>query len=293
MYARFTEYLRDLMENELTRKGLDKALSTYPLYQPSKTYDLIPTREELNKKILNHYKYREIGFETVGRFLDELEITMCEIMPLYNERLKSIAIMADIEDPFATVDFIEEYTEESSGESSQESSGTNKGTSERTGSGSATGSENSQSESSNENSSNSNSNQNSSSKKVHSETPQDTISITAENIDGVPYADDVEWNKDSATDVSNTTSEGTASGSSTSTSQSSNQTQESSETNGEVSANSSSTTQHSVYHKLQKKGAMGVTTFGHDMIEFRTSFIDVMDEIINDERLGNLFMKIW
>ena len=66
MYARYTEFLRDLMRDEHTSKALDAALSTYPLYQGKNTYDQIPTREELNRKLLNHYKYREIGFE-IGR----------------------------------------------------------------------------------------------------------------------------------------------------------------------------------------------------------------------------------
>ena len=285
MYARYTEVLKDLMDNELTKDALNKALSTYPLYQSKKVYDLIPTRDELNKKILNHYKYREIGFETVGRFLDELEITMCEIMPLYNERFRSIAIMADIEDPFATVDYTEEYTEEAIGETAQESSGTNKGTSETTGTGQTNGTETA----SNQSTSNSTSNQTNTGKRVHSETPQDSLSITGKNIDSVPYADDVEWNKDEGTDTSNST----ASGSSNSNSSSNSETSEISKTNGEVSSNSSGSTKHNVHHKLTKKGAMGVTTFGHDMIEFRTSFIDVMDEIINDERLNELFMNVW
>ena len=80
---RYTEVLINLMENEQTKPLINNALSTYPLYVSTSQHEygipnIIPTREELNKKILNYYKYREIGFETVGRFLDELEISMNE-----------------------------------------------------------------------------------------------------------------------------------------------------------------------------------------------------------------------
>jgi hypothetical protein len=293
MYARYTEFLRDLMKNKETAEALNRALSTYPLYQPDKKYDLIPTREELNKKILNHYKYREIGFETVGRFLDELEIVMNEIMPLYNERLKSIAIMAEIEDPFATVDMFEEFTETSEGQTTNETSGTNKDTSKRTGSSSSEGSEIASSESSEESSVSSESTQNSNNKTVHSETPQDSLGITSKNIDNITYADDVQWNKGETTDSSSSSSTSSSEASTSSTNSNTSSNIENVENNGENSSNSLGTSKHTVTHTATRKGSQGVTTFGHDMIEYRTSFIDVMNEIINDERLNELFMNIF
>ena len=67
--ANYTVYLSDLMNNEQIGKKLEAALSTYPIYiQRSKEEyipSVVPTREVLNKKILNHYKYREIGFESI------------------------------------------------------------------------------------------------------------------------------------------------------------------------------------------------------------------------------------
>ena len=38
-------------------------------------------RGELEKKIIEHYYFRQIGFETVGRFKFELNVRMREIMP--------------------------------------------------------------------------------------------------------------------------------------------------------------------------------------------------------------------
>ena len=71
--ARYTEVLDNLLRNEDANNAIVQAMSTYPLYQtdPNKvkqygTSYRIPTREELNTKILNYYRYREIGQETFG-----------------------------------------------------------------------------------------------------------------------------------------------------------------------------------------------------------------------------------
>lgn len=273
MFAKYTVHLKTLMDNQDAKQKLDQALSTYPLYEGKKGYDGIPTREQLNKRLLNWYKYREIGFETVGRFLDELEITMCEIMPYYNERLKTIEIMADLPNPFDNVDVIEEYSEERS----SESSGTNN-TKTNT---SATNKTESASISTMNNEVNSTNETDD--KKVHSATPQDSISVPANNIDGVEYADDVEWNKHNGKD--NSTSEGSSSESGSADSESSSE--------GESISNGESSENSSVHHTFTKKGNQGVNTYAHDMNEFRTAIIDVVNEIINDKRVADLFMVIY
>lgn len=261
MAAKYTEYLRTLMMNEHTAPLLEKALSTYPLYEPEKHYDLVPNRSELNQRLLNHYKYREIGFETVGRFLDELEITMCEIMPRYNELLKTVVIMAELPSPFDNVDVVEKYEETrtsdstDSGSVSSETSGTSTSTT-----------------STNGNDVNENHN-----KKVHSETPQAHLDVTAKNIDKVDYADDVEWDK---AEESHTRTENSETGSNDSQSHS-----------GE--STNTKTSRDTVTHTFTKTGNQGVNTYAHDMNEFRTSIIDVIDQIINDTRLNDLFMNVY
>lgn len=285
MYAKYTEVLKNLLDNEITKELIDIALSKYPLYKPDKVYDLIPTREELNTKLLNHYKYREIGFETVGRFVDELEITMNEIMPYYNERFKTVVTMADLPNPFDNVDVIETYDEtrtnttSGSGTSKTDASGTtettanssttNKVTSTDTGTNNTSGTENN--------------------KKVHSDTPQDDLSITAKNINSVEYADSVEW--DSKDNTSTTThdneNESNSSGSSNDSGTSSN------ESTTESTANSEQTENGTTSHTYTKKGNQGVNTYAHDMNEFRTSIIDVVNEIITDKRIAELFMLVY
>jgi len=53
------------------------ALEDYPIFQELH-------RKELNDKLYRHYKYREIGFETVDMFIDRLRARMHEIMPPIN-----------------------------------------------------------------------------------------------------------------------------------------------------------------------------------------------------------------
>lgn len=253
MYARYTEYLRDLMLNEQTAQALNEALSTYPIYTPQRLIDMIPTREELNQKLLNHYKYREIGFETVGRFLDELKITMCEIMPRYNELFKTVEIMADLPSPFDNVDVIEEFTQETT------NTATNTGnTTQKTESGGkATGKSDTQTNS----------------KNLDADTPQDTISIGTKDIDSVDYASSAGWNEGITTGTDERTTEDT------------------SESSGSSSGSSESS--GTLKHTFTKKGNQGVNTYAHDMNEFRTSIIDIVDEIINDYRIAELFMMVY
>ena len=285
MRARYTEYLRDLMLNEQVKPLLEKALSTYPLYTPPKGYDLIPTREELNTKILNHYKYREIGFETVGRFLDELEITMCEIMPHYNELFKTVEIMAELPSPFDNVDVTETFTQTQTGTTTHNTKGSDSGTANTTGSTKSLG----ESTSENSGTTSGNSTNESNGKSVSSQTPQNELSIGAENIDSLGYADNATWAKDKATNT--TTGETTNTGSTTTESEGSSTS--SSTTSSESESESSGTSESTVTHTMTKKGNQGVNTYAHDMIEFRKSIIDVVEQIVNDRRLGELFMLIW
>lgn len=228
--GKYTIELKTIMESESIRPFLDNALSTYPMYTPlsnnPEVLAIIPTRDVLNKKILNHYKYYEIGFESVARFLDELQICMEEIMPFYNQMYNTCEIMAKIDDPFGNVDVTETFKQTTTGSSSSENEGSTS----------------------------------SNSKDISTNTPQgNVISITSKNMDAVTHADSVGWNKGSTEDNSKNTS------------------------------SSSGTTEHT----FTKKGNQGVNTYAHDMVEFRTSIIDVTTQIINDQRVRELFMQVF
>lgn len=62
--------------------GYDLGLKNYPIFSESH-------RQELNEKIVNHFRYREIGYETITQFIFALNRKMFEIMPFYNQLYES------------------------------------------------------------------------------------------------------------------------------------------------------------------------------------------------------------
>ena len=113
------------------------------------------------------------------------------------------------------------------------------------------------------------SNVNSTAKNVSSETPQTEINTPAEDINNISHADNVSWNK--ATSNDNATSSGSSN----------------------TDAESTGETSGSVEHTFTKKGNQGVNTYAHDMIEFRTSIIDVTMQILEDSKIKELFMQVF
>lgn len=282
MSAKYTAVLNDLLRDEKTKGLINDALSHYPMYTPTSKNEyiprVVPTREELNQKILNHYKYREIGFETVGRFIDELDIAMCEIMPYYNQLMftqdQDFNIIYNV-DYKKTIDTVKD------GEKSENVSGetTSKGESES----------NNKSETNLESNDNSSiiSSVNNTSKNVQSETPQNELSITAENIDGVPYADKVSWNKDVNADNS------TTKGSSNSMNNTSGESKSSAENSSEISTETKGTTKDVENTVETTKGNFGVVSAQDLISKYRDIIINIEKMIINDERLKELFMLVY
>lgn len=78
--SKFTTELRYLIETEY-----DLGLKSYPIFNEE-------YRESLNNKIIQHYYFREIGFETAGLFKWHLNVKMNEIMPKYNQYYESVLI---------------------------------------------------------------------------------------------------------------------------------------------------------------------------------------------------------
>ncbi len=70
---------------ELVGRGYGLALSDYPIFDERH-------RASLNQKIIDHYYFREIGFETADRFNFALRRKMAEIMPYYNQLYQSECI---------------------------------------------------------------------------------------------------------------------------------------------------------------------------------------------------------
>ena len=251
--ARYTEVLDNLLRNEEASAEIAQAMSTYPLYQtdPNRTNEYgtaytIPTRQQLNDKILNYYRFREIGQETFGRWLFELKTALEEIMPYYNQLFYS----ADQDfNPIYNVDYIRDTQRHRSDT-------------------------NIESQSSSTNSSTSGTDSSSSTdytKSVTSDTPQNQLSITNENIDTVDYASEASWGKNSNSTSGNSSTTGASS------------TNASNSVIGNEKEGTIETT----------KGNFGVTSAQDLIIKYRETLLNIEQLIINDKRIQELFMLIY
>lgn len=199
--TKLTLELREIVDN------VDNPVDIWDFDYPS--FYTGDAKKVFERKVIDHYYFRQIGQETVGRFLHCFRSRIRDIMPYYVQLYESEKYMKEIDDPFATVDFTETFESEHSG------------TDNRT----------------------------SAEDREHrfSSTPQGSIS----NLDSYM----TEASRDGATNNDTLESTGT------------------------------------VKHTLTKKGAMGVTTFGHDMIEYRQSFLNIDLMVINE--LNDLFLGVY
>lgn len=94
--AQYTLELREILDNNVDIfSGW-----TFPIFD--ETY-----RQVLKDKIINHYKFREIGVETTGRFIHNFKTRMQEIMPYFNKVYSAMALEQRILDNY---DVTETYT---------------------------------------------------------------------------------------------------------------------------------------------------------------------------------------
>jgi len=77
----YTIQIRSLVENDYNLFDFD-----YPIFDEN-------YRSVLEKKIIDRYFFREIGFETAGQFKHFLRTRLNEIMPYYNQLYKSETFM--------------------------------------------------------------------------------------------------------------------------------------------------------------------------------------------------------
>lgn len=260
--AKYTEVLVNLMNDTEVRPLINQALSTYPCYESVLEHenipDFIPTRQQINDGLLNHYKYREIGFETVGRFIDELEIAMKEIMPKYNQIMFSMDLDYNV---IHNVDYTKEITR------NLESDSTSQGLTGATSSTTTTGQTDTEGSSE----------ANNYGKRVVSDTPQSSLSITNKQIDSVDYANSVEWTHDTNEVDSSSSTTATTSASNTS--------------NGTSSMTGNRTDEESILERT--RGNYG-TVSAQALIEaYRNLIVNIVEEIINDQRISDLFMNVY
>ncbi len=249
--TRATAELRDLI-----RAGVNIWDFDYPSYYQGEA------KKAFEQKVIDHFYLRQIGAETVGRFLHYFRRTVREIMPYYIQRYESVDLMKDPEiRPLENYNMIEEYSAEGSENDTRtgESGGTTTSTGESTGTGSrdltVTGKDTA----------------------VHSDTPQGQLNLTisADGSANMAYASDV-------TESANRETTGESSTAGETTTQEATTTGTSSETGTKASTDK---------HKLTRRGNIGVTTYAQLLEGYRETFLNIDMEVINE--LEICFLGVW
>lgn len=104
--------------DELIRSGVKVWDFEYPSY-----YEGVK-KLEFEQKVLDHFRFRQIGCETVGRWLHEFRTRVREIMPYYIQLYKSVELFESVEDPLESYNLTETYKRETSSSGTSSEDGT-------------------------------------------------------------------------------------------------------------------------------------------------------------------------
>lgn len=94
---------------ELVASGMKLWDFDYPSYYTG------DDKTAFEQKVIDHFRFRQIGQETPGRFLHYFRARVREIMPYYIKMYESVALMDAQEDPFEAYNLVEIYEEETTG----------------------------------------------------------------------------------------------------------------------------------------------------------------------------------
>lgn len=260
--ATYTTQVRTLVENHF-----DLGLKDYPIFDEN-------YRETLNGKILGHYYFREIGFETAGLFKFYLNQTMSEIMPYYNQLYKSELIKFD---PLKNVDHEIKSDKANTLISSRLDSSSSHG------SGSANGTSTGIVSDVNASAETNTGEQSNSDKNVHSDTPQGLLKINS--IDNEVYASTADYGKGAA----QSKTESVANSTHNNTSQNIQSSKNSNDLSMQSTGNSN---QNGIENYISRViGKEGTETYSEMLMKFRETFLNIDMMIIDD--LKDLFMNVY
>lgn len=242
-----TVELREVVESGVNVWDFD-----YPSYYKGEE------KKAFEQKVLDHFWLRQIGAETVGRFLHYFRRTVREIMPYYIQRYKSVELMDDPAiKPLENYSMIEEMTVTETGESKRtgtngsetKTSETSQGTGEGTETNTVSGKHST----------------------VHSDTPEGRLMLPVSDqggVDTVDYASDISQliDRESTEKESSASESSTSSGTATTTG-------DHSETETRTGGTS---------HTLTRRGNIGVTTYAQMLEGYRATFVNIDMEVIKE-----------
>ena len=276
--SKYTTELRYLIEN-----NFDIGLKDYPIFDEN-------YRESLNRKIINHYYFREIGMETAELFKRYLNNTMREIMPYYNQLYKSELLEFN---PFYNVDktvtadknnnSVSDFVGNISGKNTQtadtENTQTNNGKQQTTTAATSTGESVGNSTTTNKN------------KNVSSDTPQGFLSINS--IENETYASAAEMGNAESINNSKATSNNSETGMTDQTTADETKATGNSKSNATTETDTANKTtsndfENYISHVIGKSEG---ETYSEMLMKFRETFLNI-DMMIIDE-LKTCFMMIY
>lgn len=268
--SRVTAELREILDAGVKLWDFD-----YPTYYQG------AEKEAFEQKVIDHFYFRQIGAETVGRFLHYFRRTVREIMPYYIQRYKSVELMDNPEiRPLENYNMIEEFSAEGSEDETRSGTtgGNSSGTETRTGSTGAT----TESTGTSSGTGSKSTTESTKDTSVHSDTPQGQLSMTiaADGSATLAYASDL---TQQVTNGSGSESS-EASESTTQSSETTGTTSETSETSGTTSGTSSETGAKTSTdtHRLTRRGNIGVTTYAQLLEGYRETFLNIDMEVIDE-----------
>ena len=124
---------------DIVASGVDVWAFEYPVpadtvHYNGKTAKVPFDKEAFEQKIIDHYRFRQIGQETVGRWLHYFRTRIREIMPYYVQLYEFEAKWFNVDDPLESYNLVETFEESSHRTGTQTSSGSSENTSESSGS---------------------------------------------------------------------------------------------------------------------------------------------------------------
>lgn len=121
---KLTLELRDIVDNG--ENSVDIWEFDYPSFYEGQA------KKDFEKKVIDHFYFRQLGHETVGRWLHYFRAKVREIMPYYIELYESVQLLKNQGDPLESYNLTETYqrTATSSGESSSTGTSSSKLSSE-------------------------------------------------------------------------------------------------------------------------------------------------------------------
>jgi len=250
--AEYTIELRDIVKENGVTQDNSIIFRNFPINDES-------YRTILQDKIIKHFYFREIGFETIGRFIFELDTRMNEIMPVYNKIYETEKLKVRILDNY---DVTEDYTRKGSNEGESVGTGKSDTNDKNNSTGSSTDNNITDTTSDNDN------------LHIISDTPQGEITFASTG-----YAS--ELTKDTIKDIGKNTSSGDSTSKSESTNVNGN-------TNSSKNNSTGSNTETWLRHMV---GNIGVQNDSTAIQVYRDSLINVDLMIIAE--LNDLFMGVY